>query len=316
LDGKIFNFGFSDEQITFDIYFPDGGLARTVSQTIDARGAFDIRPGSSPFSIVPDGGWMQIYTESEESSLSGYQYLANNGSSIKGLETFFALPVTPGFLYVPHVTPPGGLWQTRLTLVNPHEYENQVKIHMLRDGRDFSKDLIISPMEPFEKRVVDLSEQFGDAAGWSILEISGRYPLAGQVTYDVEKGDFAVFPLLDNQSFKTELVMPHSASSDVQWWTGVGVCNPNSFQTTVVVTPYGYNGKAMNNLKDYIALESGAYEVFNVHDRFPDIAPDISFLKIKTTAPDDALIGGFYLYGNQAAGKDLGAHRLLSGGNM
>ena len=318
MTGAVINESFEAAEITCDVYSAQGALISTVLQNIAARGKFQIRPGSSPFYNVSDGGWMEISGDDPDIALSGYQYLRNKGTQANSLDTLFALPVRSGTMYVQHVTPPSGPWQTLLTLINPNEDDNLVIIHPARSGIDTASDIQVA-LTPFEKQVIDISPDFGDPASAelerTILEISGSYPFAGYVAYAAQNCDAVFYPLLNAEAFKTELIMPHAAYNNRRWYTGVGVCNPNSYPVRVLIVPYDKNGQAMIAAGEYRSLKPGAYEVFVVHGMFDGLAQDIAFLKISSDDPDTALIGGFYLYGNSAA-QDLKARMLVSGGNM
>ncbi|MGB9500229.1 MAG: hypothetical protein ACKVE4_10895 [Dissulfuribacterales bacterium] len=319
MTGAVINESFAKAEITCDVYSAQGALISTVLQNIAVRGKFQIRPGSSPFYNVSDGGWMEISADNSNIALCGYQYLRNKANQANALDTLFALSVASGTMYVQHVTPPDGQWRTLLTLINPNEDANPVIIHPARSGVGTASDIQVA-LAPFEKQVIDISPDFGDPASGelerSILEISGSYPFAGYVAYAAYNGDAAFYPLLDaDESFKTELIMPHAAYNNGRWWTGVGVCNPNSYPVKVLIVPYDQNGQAMIAAGEYRSLKPGAYEVFTVKGMFDGLVQDISFLKIRSYDPDTALIGGFYLYGN-APGQNLKARMLVSGGNM
>lgn len=317
MTGAVANESFENADITCFVYSAQGVLTRTVSQSIAARGKFQIRPGISPFSSVPDGGWMEIVADDPQSKLTGYQYLRNSDSPINSLDTGFAQPVISDIMYVQHVTPSAGPWQTLLTLINPNADDNSIIIHPSHSSGDSATDVQVA-LAPFEKQVIDLSSNFGDLVqtglSRSILAISGDYPLAGYVTYAADNGDAANYPLLNSEAFKTELIMPHAAYNNGRWYTGVGVCNPNVYPVTVLILPYDQNGQSLIGTGEYLNLESGAYEVFTVHNMFSGLAADIAFLKIRSM-PDTAKIGGFYLYGN-SAGQNLQPRKLVSGGNM
>ncbi len=315
MTGAIFNDTFNDAPVTCSIYDAQGDLFRTVSQDIAARSKVRILPGSSPFLSMPEAGWMEITTDDSQAALFGYQYIQNTGNSANAVETGFALPVASGIMYLQHITPTTGAWQTLLTLINPNGDDNPVIIHPARRGGDETADMQVV-LGPFEKRVVDVSPDFGvPAQERSILKISGSHPLAGYVSYATATGDAAAYPLLEADSFKTELVMPHSAYNNGRWWTGVGVCNPNAYPVTVYVLPYDNSGQALDLAGTYITLEPGAYEVFTVYQLFSAVISDIAYVRLAAEEPAAAEIGGFYLYGN-APTRNMEARQLVTGGSM
>jgi len=314
MNGAVMNESFVDAGITYSVYSKEGALTDEAFVNIPARGVWDIRPGISPFYDVPHGGWVEIVGDDPEIELIGYQYLKNKDSRTNSLETSFALQVVSGVQHVQHVTPPAGPWRTLLTLINPNADENPVRIHPALNGRDTSADSIIE-LEPFEKQVIDISADFAESAQKSILEISGRYPLSGYVAYAAENGDTAFYPLLCDDSFKTDLIMPHAAYNKGRWYTGVGVCNPSVYSVTVLVLPYDKNGQPMDSAGEYLTLDPGAYKIFTVHKLFSGFAADIAFLKIRSVDPVTVKIGGFYLYGN-SDGQNLKPREQVAGGNM
>ena len=316
MTGAVTNESFEDADITCFVYSDKGALMRTVSQNIAARGKFLVRPGSSPFHSVPDGGWMEIIADDPEAVLTGYQYLRNTDNPTNTLDTAFAQPVASDIMYVQHVTHASGPWRTLLTLINPNADDNLVIIHPSHSSGDSAADMQVA-MAPFEKQVIDLSSDFGElfqAEIRSMFEISGDYPLSGYVTYAADNGDAASYPLLDSKKLKTELIMPHAAYNNRRWYTGVGVCNPNTYPVTVLILPYDQNGP-MSAAVEYLDLAPGSYDVFTVYRMFPGLAAEIAFLKIRSLKPDIAKIGGFYLYCNSSA-RNLKPRTLVSGGNM
>ncbi len=317
MKGAVINEVFEEAAVIFRLYSADGALHSEVSGAISPSGKFDIKPGQKPFYNVPEGGWMDIVS-TNPTRLSGYQYIKSKKGKRDILDTLFALPVRTGTKIVPHITEPMGQWDTFLTLINPNSNANKIRLHPARAGSDSKKDMNLE-LDPFEKRRIDLSSDFGKSQGEplyrSILEISGKYAVAGYYTFSpAAGGDDASFPLLDENALKNELVMPHNAGGN-RWWTGVGICNPEGIPVQILITPFDRNGDTMDALVETIQLAAGDYDVFNVETKYGvDDAADIAFLKITAADPEDALIGGFYLYGNKY--NTYGVAKSLSGANM
>ena len=304
--GGIQNESFEETDVLLRLYSAAGLLQQEVTVTIAARGSFSIKPGYDPFYTMPQSGWIEILGNGTQ-SLSGFQYTAN----ASGVETLFALPVGGVKKFVSHIPEPG-YWTTQLTLINPNNRENRVRLHPALAGADSTGDLVIL-LAPYEKRVLELQDQFGKHAGdplyHSILEITGFYALVGYVTYGVPNGnDHASYPLLDDSDFKDTLSLPHYPGNDGYWWTGVVVCNPSAFPVTARIEPYDHDRKLMEGHELSVNIAAGAYDVFEVAALFGEAASGISFLKIRTEA-DSGAIGGFYLYGNTG-------NQILSGSNM
>jgi hypothetical protein len=305
--GGVRNESFEATQVTLRLYSAAGVPLDEVSETIAARGWLSISPGSAPFYNMPKSGWIEIQGNGVQ-LLSGFQYTSDSS----GVETLFALPVGASKKIVPHIPEPG-YWRTRVTLINPNDTVNPVKLHLARAGADGGGDLDIL-LAPHEKKVLEIQDQFGKREGEplyrSILEITGPYPLVGYVTYSTINGkDYASYPLLDDAHFKRMLSLPHYAGNDGYWWTGVVVCNPSGgAAVTVKIEPYDHDGKLLEGSVLSVNLGAGAYDVFDVASRFGESAPGISFIKFRTEG-DSGAIGGFYLYGDSG-------NRILSGANM
>jgi len=316
--GALTNETFEETGVTFHVYSASGDLTSTFDQSLGPDGRLDIRPGTSPFVRIPHGGWIEIVAD-PGSKLSGYQYVETSGAQAKTLETNLGLGVSEGLKMVPHITSvAGGAWETGLTLINPNPESNPVTFHPTVKGNDSSKDVNIT-LKPFEKRSMDISTRFGDLirikSRRSILEISSAHPITGFFSYAATAGDTATYPLMDEGALKQKLVMPHSTQTPSRWWTGVGICNPNTHPVTVFALPFDSNGQAMVSGGAYIDLSPGAYEVFSVFKKFPGVASDIAYIEFSSDNPEGTEIGGFYLYGN-SAGYGVESRKLLSGGLM
>ncbi|MBN2437444.1 MAG: hypothetical protein JXL20_02470 [Deltaproteobacteria bacterium] len=304
--GGVGNESFEETEVLLRLYSGDGLLLNEVTETVAAGGWLSIKPGFDPFYAMPKSGWIEILGNGEQ-PLSGFQYTSN----ASGVETLFALPVSGVRKIVPHIPEPG-YWTTQLTLINPNDRENRVRLHLALAGADSTEDLVIV-LAPREKRVLEIQDQFGKRAGdplyHSILDVTGFYPLVGYVTYSVPNGnDHASYPLLDESCFKGTLSLPHYPGNDGAWWTGVVVCNPSTFPVTAWIEPYDHDRKLMEGREISINLAAGAYDVFEVASRFGETASGISFLRFRTEG-DSGAIGGFYLYGDSG-------NQILSGANM
>jgi hypothetical protein len=304
--GGVRNESFEETQVTLSLYSAQGDLLEEVPETIAGRGYLSIKPGYDPFYTMPASGWIEMQGNGDQ-ILSGFQYTSN----ASGVESLFALPVRAGKKIVPHIAEPS-YWITEVTLINPNDTENPVKLHLALAGTDTSGDLDILLM-PREKMVLEVQDVFGKMPGdplyQSILEITGLYPVVGYFTYSVPGGqDHASYPLLDDSSFKGALSLPHYPGNDGYWWTGVVVCNPSTVPITVRIEPYDHDGNLMEGSVLPVSLDAGAYDVFEVASRFWDCASEISFIRFQTEG-DSGAIGGFYLYG------DNGNH-ILSGATM
>lgn len=314
--GAIKNETFFMANLRMRLYSGAGALGSEITELVPAGGALSVRPGTHPFSSAPDKGWMEIMSTNGK-SLSGYQYIENRSGTRNTMETLFALPVTSGRKIVPHVPPPTGRWTTFLTVINPNDTANRVTVHPALAGTDDQWDMEID-LDPFEKRKIDLSgfgKTEGDPLYRSILVITGTYPVAGYYMFSPPNGgDEAMYPLLDDTAFKNELVLAHNADDGGQWWTGVGLLNPNAYPVEIFLNPHDGAGLMAPDAQT-LTLKPGAYEVFTIRARFGKAAEEIAFMTFSAKDPVGAPIGGFYLYGN-TGNRMIGNMKSLSGANM
>jgi hypothetical protein len=321
MKGALINETFDDAPVEIRLFSDDGIQAGIIDDTIAPGRNITITPGAVPFGGIVDGGWMDIVSENG-TKLSGYQYTRDVTGKKNAVDTLFALPVFKTVKYVPHIPPPlpASNWLTQLTVINPFDRINRIDLHLSRAGDDHGEDQSIE-LAPYEKQIIDLTAEFGMLPGESLfhsmLEIRGRFPFVGYYTYlspSSAMRDKAGFPLMDDLSFKKELILPHVPAKNGKWWTGVGICNPNAYSVDVMAEPYGADGELIENLTQSISLEPGAYEVFNVRSLFDATGQDISFIRFFVEEDMDGVIGGFYLYGNSASGT--GGIAAISGANM
>ncbi len=316
MTGAVFNESFSDATVVIKIYDSTGLMVLETEATVSPGSRYDIIPGQRPFYHMPDGGWIDV-SAPEGSLLSAYEKISNTAGTRNALETLFALPVDGNVCYVPHITPTLGWWETSLTLINPSDMTNNVILHPVRSALNTKNDLNIT-LEPREKRVINLSTAFGNLGGdldRSILKIFGENPIAGYYSYSPPYGgDEAFYPLMDAQSFKAGLVLPHFAGKGGYFWTGIVICNPADYEVQVNMTPYGANGDAMATKSETMA--PGAYTVFRVEQAFPDAVSKIEFIRFegKDVLGADAPIGGFYMMGNMI--KGVPKVEMVAGANM
>jgi hypothetical protein len=316
MKGALTNETFDDAPVEIRLFSRDGTQADIFEDTIAPGRNISITPGLVPFGRIADGGWIDIVS-TNGTTLSGYQYTRDISIKKNIIDTLFALPVFKTIKYVPHIPPPSsaGKWLTELTVINPFDRINRVEFHYSRAGDDHEQNKVIE-LAPYEKQTINLTSEFGTLPGESLfhsmLEIRGGFPFVGYYSYSSASsilGDKASFPLMDDLSFKNELILPHVPAKNSQWWTGVGICNPNGFVVEVMAEPYDAGGELIENLVEVISLEAGAYEVFNVRSLFNGPEGDISFIRFHVEDDEKAVIGGFYLYG-------IGTYMSLSGANM
>jgi len=196
-----------------------------------------------------------------------------------------------------------------------------VNFHFARAGNNTAEDVPID-MAPHEKQVLDLSVLFGRLPGEvgyrSILEITGEHEIDGYYSFTPKNGrDQAIYPLLDADDFKNEVVMPHYAGTEGLWWTNTGVFNPNDEAVVVWMAPYDHGGARMDDMATSFTLEAGEYEIFTVRSKFASVS-DIAFIKFCSGSTGEGLpIGGLYLYGYKNTNSDgVWRANTLFGANM
>lgn len=306
LFGGIINRSFEPSEFSLAVYEPEGAMFSQKTLTLPSKESFRITPGRSPFYNMPNEGWIEIRLENGTADFDVYQYL----NAPNGMESLFALPGDAADKIVPHVPPPG-YWETDVTLINPTDQGNQVRLHLALAGADAGEDMEIY-LNPREKRVINLGQIYGkfqtDPLYHSIVAIKGTHPIAGYYRYSAPQ-DQVCLPLMDSRDFKSELVLPHYPGDDGHWWTGAGICNPFSADLTVKAEPYDNQGNNLMTPK-ILNLKAGEYTVFMVADRFPEQSSKIAFVKFRVQGNEGGYIGGFYLYGR------FPDNRMLSGANM
>ncbi|MFP4533529.1 MAG: hypothetical protein ACLFNS_12680 [Desulfobacterales bacterium] len=322
MKGAVINNSFKEVPVELRLFSADGDLKDTIEKTLPRGENLVINPGKNSFSRVADGGWINVVAQ-DGAKISGYQYVKDNSGKMDILDTLPALPVKSTVKYLPHIPKPAPMnkWQTELVLINPTDRPNRLTFHHSRAGADDADDQVIE-LDAYEKRFINATRQFGklpgDALYRSILKITGQRPFTGYYTYHstvIDSGDKVGFALLDEETVKNELIMPHVPDSAEKWWTGISICNPNPYRIDVTAVPYDYGGVRMDGYEENISLKPGAYMVSTAADLFsPALIPEISFVKLYPKDSPDALIGGFYLYGNKKDGK--GSVESLSGANM
>jgi hypothetical protein len=318
VQGAVFNETFDQASVSFSVFKGDGELKTETTETIDPGGIYSIIPGRKPFYHTSDDGWIEI--ASEGAMLSAYQYMSNQTGNWDVIDTIFALPVENTDKVVPIVTQPDGWWTTKITLINPNDQMNTVKLHFAEAGLNQDEDMNLE-FDAYEKRVINITDLLGKMPGeayyQSILEVSSQDPIVGYYSYaSPYGGDQANFPLLDWDAFKDELSLYHLANNSV-FWTGVCICNPNDFQVKVKMEVYDHEGEMIGELGSDFELKAGTWEVFTVASMFGDKASDISFIKFISEDPSGAVIGGFYMYGSHSMKMDsVAGFEMLSGANM
>lgn len=316
MKGALTNETFYDAPVEIRLFSHEGIQTYIIEDTIAPGRNISITPGLTPFGGIVDGGWIDIVS-TNGTTLSGYQYTRDISVKNNIIDTLFALPVFKTIKYVPHIPPPSSAskWLAELTVINPFDRINRIEFHYSRAGDDHEENKLIE-LAPYEKQTINLTSEFGTLPGESLfhsmLEIRGGFPFVGYYTYSSTSsilGDKASFPLIDDLSFKNELILPHVPAKNSQWWTGVGICNPNEFSVDVMAQPYDADGELIESLVEVISLEPGAYDVFNVRSLFNGSEVDISFIRFHVEDDERTVIGGFYMYG-------IGTFMSLSGANM
>jgi len=315
LKGALLNESFDPASVTFKIFDVDGQQSGVdIVEEIAPGGKYFFTPGSRPFSHVSKQGWIDIVSTGGN-VISAYQYMKSSIGTRDAIDTLFALPVDGTFVVVPHITPMLGWWRTYLTLINPNDMVNPVNFHLAAAGTDLAADMNLE-MLPYEKQVIDLTNEYGTLGGelsGSVLEITGQNPIVGYYSYSPPYGkDEASFPLLTADMLKSKLVLPHNAGQEGGFWTGICICNPNDYSVSVTATPYDSDGQALEDLVMTMPLAAGKKEILTVRSKFGAEASRISFIEFEETS--QAVIGGFYLFGNIFNGKY--SVEMVSGANM
>ena len=307
--GALTNEKLTATVISLELYNAQGYYVSGIDTFLSKRGNYKFNPGAAPFYSTPENGWIDVSTSDSDSLLSGYQYISGAGFA----DSLFALPVVSGRKLLPHVPPFDGIWEATLTVINPNDTENTIRIHPMKAGIEKNDDLVVT-LSPREKQVIDLIHNFGSKQGeplyQSVLELSGTGDFVGYFTYKpIDRSERVKYPLIEGSSGLRELVLAHNAGQHGYWWTAACIFNTTMNATTVTVDPYDETGAIIPGLKKELSLEPGAYNILSMKAYFGiSNAEKISFIRFRTKE-SDGKIGGFYMYGATTGG-------MLSGANM
>ncbi len=302
--GSVINESTLDADVTLTLYTAAGQSVKSVDVSLSPRQAYQFSTGTSPFYSVPESGWMDISAKSGTSTLSGYQYILREGE----VEINQAVPVSSDTGIVPHI-PNAADWETTLVLINTGSSQAQVVLHRMMAGTDTGSDVSLS-IGAKAKAELQLDALFATTPGHgfyrSILSVSSDQALAGFYAYKARSQDDNItIPLMGSGDFSPTLLLPHNTQSS-DWWTGIGLLNPNADQASVFIKPYGPDGQVMSNLVHTVSLQSGEYKVYNLKQMFGTVVGEIAFIRFEEKTGQS--IGGFYLIDSQSKG--------ICGGNL
>src|SRR6056297_2715839 len=71
MKGAVFNNSFQEMPVVLRLFSADGDLMDTIEETLPKGENLVINPGKSPFSRVPDGGWIDVVAPGG-AKISGY----------------------------------------------------------------------------------------------------------------------------------------------------------------------------------------------------------------------------------------------------
>jgi hypothetical protein len=303
--GSIHNSNLAEVATNLKLYQNNGSLQKEARRVLSPREKLDIGAGNDPFDEMPDDGWIEVVSETDE-EISGYQYITESG----GAEGIFALPVTNGSKYIPLIPPENGYWKCWAVLINPNDDYNTVRMHSAKAGNNTAGDIEIT-LSPNEKRTVQLQGPFGAREGdplfRSVLLLSGTRPFVGYYAYrPTDQKDMAYFPMISVDELKTELILPHNAGKNGYWWTAACVFNPGDIPLEVWVRPYSESGELFLNRVSKIRLQAGESMSIQMQQFFGNTAAsEISYVKFVVDG-EGGDIGGFVLYGSISPGMVAG----------
>jgi len=305
--GSVINESTDDAKVTLTLYSAAGASVKSVDLTLSPRQAYEFRSGGSPFYSVPEAGWFDISSTDESAVLSGYQYILRDDA----VEINPAVPVSSDTMIVPHI-PNATNWDTSLVLINTGSQDADVLLHRIMAGTDTAKDVSIS-LGAKARTELELNSLFGttsdDKYYRSILSISSDQDLAGYYAYKaVGQDDNVTVPVMTSSDLSPILLLPHNTQSN-DWWTGIGLVNPNADQVKISVKPYGSDKKLMSALIQTITLNSGEYAVYNIKKMFGSQVEEITFVRFEETSGNS--IGGFYLIDSASQGICGGSLQVI-----
>ncbi len=297
--GYIINEGSQDAAITATVYSSAAKIFKTTPITLGARQSYYFAPGRTPFSSMPDNGWIEIKGKNGDEEISAFQYMTKGTT----LETNFAVPVTSDIQVIPHI-PFSEKWNSELVLINHGTASAAVVIHRKMAGTDTTTDLTVN-MAPKTKQVISLDAYFegssSDPYYRSIVTVTSTADISGYYAYhSVSYTDNVTIPLMVDADYGSTLLLPHNTQGG-DWWTGIGIFNPGETAVTVIMEAYENFGQQLGVTPDPVTLAPGQYVVYNNAMLFAGESQNISHILFKTNDPAKR-IGGFYLYGSQTKG--------------
>ena len=286
----IYNPGLEDQNVSAELFSPDGGTVDSVSLTIPANRAVHYNSSDSPFAVDENNGWALIAVD-DGNALQGYTEWLKNG--IVKAEAMGTLGTGRKF-FVPHVLNTS-FWNQRITLINVSNTINSITITLVDGSTLEITDIILNP---HEKKTMTIAVLFpyvdSEALNRSGLVIAAEQDIAGFVSLETS-GDDMYYSLLDETDIFQALVIPHVASNEY-WWSGFALFNPFTEPVAASLLPYDSNGNLMEGCGLDRAIEPSQKDVFTVADLFGSVASEISFLKIQVNSGPGLV--GIFGYGN------------------
>lgn len=286
----IYNPGLEDQNVSAELFSPDGGTVDSVSLTIPANRAVHYNSSDSPFAVDENNGWALIAVD-DGNALQGYTEWLENG--IAKAEAMGTLGVGKIF-FVPHVADTS-FWNQSITLINVSNTINSITITLVDGSTLEITDIILNPYEKETTKITDLFPYVdSEALNLSGLVIAAEQDIAGFVSLETS-GDDMYYSLLDETDIFQALVIPHVASNDY-WWSGFALFNPSCEAVEFRILPYDADGHVIAEHTLDRTIEAKRKSVFTVSDLFGDQASGISFIKFKVL--NGPGLAGVFGYGN------------------
>ena len=246
----------------------------------------------TPFSKSANKGWTLI--ESGTPTQKGYVEWLNN--RLTHCETLPLLK--PGYkFYIPNVDE-NNVWRLKVTLINLYSGENEVTFKFV-DGVH-SDELSLS-LNGYEKKEIDIATLFktvfsNSSENRSLIMTSGK-EMAGYFAYENQLAeDDIYFPLMSDDLLGNRLAIPHVASGNPEWWTGINLFNPSLETSVVRLLPYDAQNQYMEGYGVELSISGNSRRVFNVSELFDPVTGSIASIAVEVLSGPD--IVALYGMGN------------------
>ncbi len=156
-------------------------------------------------------------------------------------------------IYFPHIAS-DNKWKTGIAFCNPNSLDALVRLTMFgTSGYEVGYNEVKIPAfsQAPAKFARDLFNQGFPIGESGFVKAESDLPINGLEIFMHSKGGMAGLNAVLNKELSNTIYFPHFAS-DMQWWTGIGICNPNNKEAIVNFEAYEKNGNLISEVQAII----------------------------------------------------------------